>query len=138
MLSHHSIDSAHGDPFLAWEALGGPARPNSEALATMRAQHEVPLLEPPRPVSPRGGAVDLPFTLPLPGVSLLRLTPRSIAPAAPGCAPSAIAASTAARTAAAVGPVAARRCHHPQVERADDAAGPWISSAAGILSAPSR
>jgi L-iduronidase len=137
MLSHHRIDSAHGDPFLAWEALGGPARPNSEALATMRAQHEVPLLEPPRPVSPRGGMVDVPFTLPLPGVSLLRLTPRSVA------APAVPSWLRAERYRGVDGnedrlllwePVAARSLLTYEVERADDAGGPWVKlNAADIL-----
>jgi L-iduronidase len=139
MLSHHRIDRAHGDPFLVWEAAGGPARPDTALLAAMRARHEIELVEKPHAVSPRDGALDVAFTLPLPGVSLLRLTPRGAPPPRP---PSWLRAE---RHRGVDGnedrlllwePVGARTLLTYEVLRADDAAGPYQKlNTADLLSA---
>lgn len=139
MLTHHRIDSAHGDPFLVWDAAGGPLRPDTALLAAMRERHEIEILEAPRAVSPRNGAVDVSFALPLPGVSLLRLCPRS-APA-----PKPPSWLRAERYRGVDGnedrlllwePVSARTLLTYEILRADDAGGPYHKiNPAALLSA---
>ena len=71
VLTHYRIDEAHGDPFLAWRAAGARERPPADQMVKIRAAQELALLEEPRAMQARDGALEVEFDLPLPGVSLL-------------------------------------------------------------------
>ncbi len=76
MLAHYRIDEGHANPYAAWEAAGAPDRPDAETLARLRRAQEPALLDEPKEVALEDGRLNLGFTLPLPGVSLVLLTAR--------------------------------------------------------------
>lgn len=81
-VTHTRVDGERGNAHAAWVAMGGPASPTAEQLATLKASMEPVVLERERSVAVTDGAVRLSFELPRFGVSLLTLTP-GVAPAPP-------------------------------------------------------
>jgi len=75
-LVHYRIDETHCNPYKLWMEIGWPNQPSQGQLATMRDHQEPELLEPVREITCTGGHVTLEFDLPLPGVSLVLLTPK--------------------------------------------------------------
>lgn len=73
LLAHYRLDEQHANPYGAWLAMGKPAKPSPQQLATLREVMEPALLEPPRLVKPIKGKLDIALELPRPGVSLLTL-----------------------------------------------------------------
>lgn len=73
-VNHYRLDADHGCAFTVWEALGAPPRPDAALLQTLRHQQELPLLHPVEHHTLPDGELELEFELPLPGVSLLRVT----------------------------------------------------------------
>ncbi len=80
MLVHYRIAEGSGDPYVLWDAAGGPPTPTPELFAAMRREQELALAEPPTEVNATGGTLTLRLDLPLPGVSLLLLSARPAAP----------------------------------------------------------
>ncbi len=83
MLAHYRIAEGVGDPFVLWDAAGGPVTPTPELFAAMRREQELVLVEPPVELQADDGTLTLRLELPLPAVSLLLLSARpTAAPAA--------------------------------------------------------
>ena len=76
LLAHYRIDETHTNPYAVWEAAGAPDRPDAETLARLRHAQEPALLDEPKEVTLTDGRLNLGFSLPLPGISLLLLTAR--------------------------------------------------------------
>jgi xylan 1,4-beta-xylosidase len=75
MLSQHfRVDDEHSNSFEVWKKMGSPQQPTPEQYAVLEAAGQLQLLESPRWVSAEAGRLRVPFTLPLHGVSLIRLT----------------------------------------------------------------
>lgn len=72
-VTHWRIDGTHSNAHTVWQQLGRPARPNSSQMENLRKAHELDLLEPPRYLDVSEGRVDLRFSLPRHGVSLVEL-----------------------------------------------------------------
>jgi xylan 1,4-beta-xylosidase len=72
---HLRIDQDHSNVRAVWEKLGGGDWPTQEQWALLRADNVFHHCEPDRAVEPVDGAVEHGFRLPMPGISLLELTP---------------------------------------------------------------
>jgi xylan 1,4-beta-xylosidase len=73
-LEHFRIDEAHSNAYTVWKEMGSPQNPSPEQYAKLEAAGQLELLESPRWVSTEKGVVELEFSLPRHGVSLLRLS----------------------------------------------------------------
>jgi xylan 1,4-beta-xylosidase len=69
------IDSAHGNTYQAWQALGAPDYPSPAEVEQVAAAGRLGQLEPERRELPSDGEVVMDLSLPLPSVSLLELIP---------------------------------------------------------------
>ncbi|MDQ6711371.1 MAG: xylan 1,4-beta-xylosidase [Candidatus Dormibacteraeota bacterium] len=72
---HLRVDQDHSNVSRTWRALGSPDWPEAAEWARLREDDHLAELEPPRPVEAPGGHLAIDFELPMPGVSLVRLTP---------------------------------------------------------------
>jgi xylan 1,4-beta-xylosidase len=68
------VDDEHSNSFEVWKKMGSPQQPTPEQYTVLEAAGQLQLLESPRWVSAEAGRLHVPFTLPLHGVSLIRLT----------------------------------------------------------------
>ncbi|WP_165253604.1 GH39 family glycosyl hydrolase [Paludisphaera soli] len=73
LLHHYRVDRRHGNSFEAWKRMGSPERPTAEQVAELELASRLAPLESPGRVRVEGGALKLRLSLPLHGVSLLRL-----------------------------------------------------------------
>jgi xylan 1,4-beta-xylosidase len=71
------VDRNNGDAFTAWQAMGAPAKPSARQIDRLRRAAR--MVARPVPLGPRlnGGTVGLDISLPLQGVALIELRPRS-------------------------------------------------------------
>jgi hypothetical protein len=101
VVAHYRIDSAHSNTFALWQRMGGaytpptctanvkvedlsligyqgPVVPTAEQFATLRSRQELEYLDqqPPEKVTITGGTYTTEFTLPMPGVSMVVLSPK--------------------------------------------------------------
>jgi L-iduronidase len=100
VVAHYRIDSAHSNTFAVWQRMGGPyspptctanvktdienigyqgpIEPTAEQFATLRSRQELEYLDqqPPEKVTITGGTYTTEFTLPMPGVSMVVLSPK--------------------------------------------------------------
>ncbi|MEN9935296.1 MAG: hypothetical protein RLZZ387_1875 [Chloroflexota bacterium] len=73
VLHHYRIDAEHSNAYAEWLRQGKPIYPAPEQRAAIKAREGLELLEEPSTVTPQDGALHLSFTLPVHGISLLRL-----------------------------------------------------------------
>jgi len=73
-VTHERIDANHSNAYEAWKRLGSPQPPSPEQHRALESAGRLQALEPPRRVQARNGRIELSFTLPRQGVSLVRLT----------------------------------------------------------------
>ena len=75
-LRHRRLDERHSNINRAWDELrDGAPWPDADGWAALHEADRLDDLEPPRDVSPDGGAVHLTVELPMPAVSLIELHP---------------------------------------------------------------
>jgi len=74
MLRHYRIDQNHSNAYAVWKGMGSPQQPTPEQYSKLEAAAQLELLESPRWVNSARGSVDVNFSLPRQGVSLLELT----------------------------------------------------------------
>ncbi len=74
-ITHLRIDETHGNAYAAWLAQGSPSSPSNQQLANLRQAMEPALLEPIRTVDTLDGPVNLDFSLPRFGLSLITISP---------------------------------------------------------------
>ncbi len=70
---HYRIDDTHSNAYTRWQELNSPQKPTPDMLARLKAAAELELLEPIRFYDVRNGKVELDFTLPRYGVSLIEV-----------------------------------------------------------------
>jgi xylan 1,4-beta-xylosidase len=71
-VTHYRIDQQHSNSYAAWQRMGSPIAPDKGAYDTLRAAAQLAALDPAETSAQRvGGSVQLSFTLPRQGVSLL-------------------------------------------------------------------
>lgn len=74
-IEHRRLDQEHSNVERHWRELGSPDWPDPDGWARLRGQDQLEDLHPPRERAARGGRLRLEFDLPMPGVSLIQLTP---------------------------------------------------------------
>ena len=74
VLEHYRIDRDHSNAFAVWQRLGSPQSPSPEQYRELESAGQLQLLDSPRFLSTEAGKADISFSLPGPGVSLLRIT----------------------------------------------------------------
>jgi xylan 1,4-beta-xylosidase len=74
LIEHYRIDEDHSNGYTAWQRMGSPARPTPEQQAKLEAQAQLELLTSPEWRAVTGGRLELGFTLPRHGVSLVKAT----------------------------------------------------------------
>ena len=74
LVEHFRVDDDHGNAYAAWQRIGSPAHPTPEQSAELEAAGQLTPLESPRWQTVRESHLRLVFSLPLHGVSLIRLT----------------------------------------------------------------
>lgn len=72
-LEHFRIDETHSNSFTAWNEMGSPQKPSPEEYKKLESAGQLELLTSPSFVSVKEGELQLRFTLPREGLSLLRL-----------------------------------------------------------------
>jgi xylan 1,4-beta-xylosidase len=74
LVEHFRVDQDHSNAYTSWEAMGSPENPSPAQYEHLRAAGQLHLLESPQWVPIRGNAIQLNFTEPRQGVSLLNIT----------------------------------------------------------------
>ncbi len=74
LMRHYRIDQSHSNSYTVWKAMGSPQNPSGEQYAALKAAGELQLLESPRWVEMKDGAVNLAFSMPGQSVSLVELS----------------------------------------------------------------
>ena len=73
LLRHYQIDQNHSNAYTRWKEMGSPQNPTKEQYAQLRAAGRLELLDSPHWIAAGNGAVQLDYTLPRQGVSLVQL-----------------------------------------------------------------
>jgi xylan 1,4-beta-xylosidase len=73
-LTHYRVDGTHGNAYARWQAMGSPQPPTPAQYAELERAGALERLEPDRPGDVVDGRVELSFTLPRQGVSLVKLS----------------------------------------------------------------
>ena len=73
LLEHFRVDATHSDAFTAWKELGSPATPSERDYQRIERAGQLQLLTSPAWMEVKQGNVELHFTLPRQGLSLIRL-----------------------------------------------------------------
>jgi xylan 1,4-beta-xylosidase len=71
LINHYRIDRTHSNSYTVWKALGSPQEPTSQQREALEQAGQLQTLDSPHWVAAKSGAVDLDFSLPLQGLSLV-------------------------------------------------------------------
>lgn len=71
---HYRIDEDHSNSYSVWQAMGSPQKPSPEQYAKLEAAGQLQAFGSPEWRTPSKGALDLDFSLPRKGVSLIEIT----------------------------------------------------------------
>ena len=74
LVKHYRIDQNHSNSYTVWKAMGSPQSPTAEQYESLKAAGQLQLLESPRWIESKDGAVQLPFAMPGEIVSLVELS----------------------------------------------------------------
>ena len=74
LLEHWRVDHDHSNAYTAWQTMGSPQKPSEHEYQQLKMAGQLQLLESPRWMAVAGDAIELRFTEPPQGVSLLNLT----------------------------------------------------------------
>jgi len=72
-LSHYRIDDTHSNAYTVWKAMGSPQNPSPTQYAELKSKDGLQLLESPRWVDVKKGAITVTTDLPHHSISLLQL-----------------------------------------------------------------
>lgn len=73
LLEHFRVDPLHSNSYEAWKKMGSPQSPTPEQYSELERASQLQAVESPRWVTTQDGRIQLDFSLPRHGVSLLRL-----------------------------------------------------------------
>ena len=72
-MTHYRVDQAYSNSYEAWKKMGSPQQPTPQQYAELERAGQLQVLRAPSRVQVANGRVDIPFTLPRQGVSLIKL-----------------------------------------------------------------
>jgi len=73
-VTHYRMDDTHSNAYTKWLELGKPQNPTAEQISQLKTAMQLEMLEPMKTVSVQNNKVNLSFTLPRHGVSLVEIT----------------------------------------------------------------
>ncbi|HEX4773614.1 MAG TPA: beta-xylosidase [Bryobacteraceae bacterium] len=71
LINHYRIDRSHSNAYTIWKLLGSPQEPTSQQRDALEQASQLQTLDSPHWVAAKAGAIDLDFSLPLHGLSLV-------------------------------------------------------------------
>jgi xylan 1,4-beta-xylosidase len=71
LINHYRIDRSHSNSYTVWKLLGSPQEPASQQRDALEQASQLQTLDSPHWVAAKSGAIDLDFSLPLHGLSLV-------------------------------------------------------------------
>ena len=74
LLEHFRVDEQHSNAYEVWKRMGSPQQPTPSQYAELERSGQLQMLESPRWVTSKDGQIELTFSLPRHGVSLLRFS----------------------------------------------------------------
>jgi xylan 1,4-beta-xylosidase len=74
LVEHFRIDADHSNAYTAWKEMGAPQTPSDRQNENLRTASQLQMLDSPSWVPVEGGSMQLQFSLPRQGLSLLRIT----------------------------------------------------------------
>ncbi|MBV8864567.1 MAG: beta-xylosidase, partial [Acidobacteriaceae bacterium] len=74
LIQHFRIDADHSNSYTVWKEMGSPQSPTPDQYNALEAAGQLQLLESPRWIEACNDAVEVKFSLPLHGISLVELT----------------------------------------------------------------
>jgi xylan 1,4-beta-xylosidase len=74
LLEHFRVDGDHSNAFAAWKEMGSPQSPSAIEYRRLKSAGQLQLLDSPAWTAIQDGTVQVQFTLPRQGLSLLRLS----------------------------------------------------------------
>jgi len=74
LMQHYRIDDTHSNAYTVWKQMGAPQNPTPEQYAQLQAADGLQLENSPQWIDVNSGAVELNFSLPRQGVSLVRFS----------------------------------------------------------------
>ena len=74
LLEHWGVDRDHSNAYTAWQTMGSPQNPSAGEYERLKAAGQLQLREPPRWIVADGNIVEITFTQPAQGLSLVDLT----------------------------------------------------------------
>ena len=143
--TRYAIDAEHTNPYAYYQQIGSPEVPTPEQLQKLRDLQELALYEEPKQIEIPNGKLDYELNQPLPGLTLLLLTPKA---AASPDKPTGLAARTftglqSPEIVLKWKPSTSYNLHTYIIESAPSAEGPWqrvntpdIISSAYLLPTP--
>ncbi len=75
-VTHYRVDGTHSNPYGVWKNHGSPIAPDEKLYALLQSASQLATIGAPEDVELRGGRLELPFSLPRQGVSLLVIEPK--------------------------------------------------------------
>lgn len=72
-LTHYRIDDSHSNAYTIWKAMGSPQNPSAAQYAELKSKDGLQLLESPRWIDAKGGAVSVATDMPHHSISLLHI-----------------------------------------------------------------
>lgn len=73
-VQHYRIDQEHSNAYEVWKKMGSPQKPTPEQVAALESAGQLQTLTSPQWMNVEKGKIQLDFTLPAQGVSLLKIT----------------------------------------------------------------
>ena len=74
LVTHYRIDDTHSNAYTVWKAMDSPQQPSPEQIAELKSADGLELLESPRWMDARDGAVSIATDIPRHAVSLIQLS----------------------------------------------------------------
>jgi xylan 1,4-beta-xylosidase len=72
LVRHYRVDRDHSNSYAVWKSMGSPQQPSREQYAQLERSGQLELLESPKWISVADGKVEVTFSLPRQGVSLIQ------------------------------------------------------------------
>lgn len=74
LVTHYRVDQDHSNSYTLWKEMGSPQNPTEEQIKELERAGQLEMLTSPEWCKVKDGKVNLDFTLPRQGVSLVKLT----------------------------------------------------------------
>jgi len=74
LVEHYRIDDSHSNAYTAWQQMGSPQKPTDAQYSQLEAAGQLQLLRSPEWMAAKDGKLEVAFSLPRQGISLVRVS----------------------------------------------------------------